>query len=459
MSKFESKILVDCLDSLIDYRGKTPKKSENGIPTLSAKSVKMGEIFYDRAFYISPETYNKFMVRGIPKKGDVLLTTEAPLGCVARLDRDDVGLAQRLITLRGKNNILDNGYLMYYLMSPIGQYELKNRATGTTVQGIKRSEFEKVLIKLPPLPEQKAIAHILGTLDDKIELNRKMNQTLEAMAQALFKSWFVDFDPVLDNALAAGNPIPDELEAMAEKRRSLIAKENVIASGAKQSRRLIDTNPELAALFPSSFAFNEVLGKWIPEGWEVKKLESISPCNKNSWTNRNSPKQVDYVDLSNTKNGDILETTIYSYEEAPSRAKRILKIGDTIFGTVRPGNRSFAYIGKDGLTGSTGFAVLSPSKIEYRAFTYLYATQEEMIELFAHLADGAAYPSINSSVIAESHIVYSGDVLLSRFENLAGSNISKMMSNKIESETLTQLRERLLPELISGRVRVINIKY
>jgi type I restriction enzyme S subunit len=220
------------------------------------------------------------------------------------------------------------------------------------------------------------------------------------------------------------------------------------------SKKLLHTNPSLAAQFPPSFVFNEVLDKWIPEGWGVKKLESISPCNKNSWTNKNKPQQVEYVDLSNTKNGDILETTIYSYEEAPSRAKRILNIGDTIFGTVRPGNRSFAYVGKEGLTGSTGFAVLSPLKKEYRSFTYLFTTQEEMIDLFAHLADGAAYPAINSSVIAESLIVYSGDELLSKFEKLAGSNILKMNSNKRELETLTQLRDRLLPELISGRVRV-----
>lgn len=375
----------------------------------------------------------------------------------------DGGCSNDVLVFRG-NNRVDSRFLYYVLAdNNFIDYTVKT-SKGTKMPRGDKDAILKYSLNLPPLSEQKAIAHILGTLDDKIELNRQMNQTLEAMAQALFKSWFVDFDPVLDNALVSGNKIPEELQARAEKRRNVIAPDRRGGSdeGARQSqqktaKRLIDSNPELAALFPSSFVFNETLGKWIPEGWEVKKLESISPCNKNSWTNRNSPKQVNYVDLSNTKNGDILETTIYSYEEAPSRAKRILKIGDTIFGTVRPGNRSFAYIGKDGLTGSTGFAVLSPSKIEYRAFTYLYTTQEEMIELFAHLADGAAYPSINSSVIAESHIVYSGDVLLSRFENLAGSNISKMMSNKIESETLTQLRDRLLPELISGRVRIQNI--
>ena len=100
-----------------------------------------------------------------------------------------------------------------------------------------------------------------------------MNQTLEAMAQALFKSWFVDFDPVIDNALAAGNEIPEALQAKAEKRK----KRSSLKGGVPEGRggRLLDTNPQLATLFPSSFVYSEALGKWIPEGWEVK----IRECN------------------------------------------------------------------------------------------------------------------------------------------------------------------------------------
>jgi type I restriction enzyme S subunit len=94
--------MENALDEIIDYRGKTPAKSQTGIVTLSAKSVKDGYIDYSKAYFISELTYKKFMVRGFPQKGDILLTTEAPLGLVAKLDRDKVGLAQRLLTLRGK---------------------------------------------------------------------------------------------------------------------------------------------------------------------------------------------------------------------------------------------------------------------------------------------------------------------------------------------------------------------
>ena len=187
--------LVSCLEKIIDYRGKTPKKSNSGILTLSAKSVKMGKIDYNQAYYISKETYDKFMVRGFPQKGDILMTTEAPLGCIAKLDRDDVSVAQRLLTLRGSNGVLDNDYLMYYLMSRLGQYELHARASGSTVQGIKRSEFEYVKIILPSShEEQKAIAAVLSVFDDKVELLREQNKTLESIAQTIFKQWFVDFN-------------------------------------------------------------------------------------------------------------------------------------------------------------------------------------------------------------------------------------------------------------------------
>lgn len=147
--RYKTYTMEDALEVIIDYRGKTPKKSEKGIPTLSAKSVKNNHIDYDSCYYISSDEYKRFMVRGLPQIGDVLLTTEAPLGMVAQLDRNDVGIAQRLLTLRGKQGILDNEYLLYYLQSPIGQALLRARETGTTVTGIKQSEFRKIQIDIP----------------------------------------------------------------------------------------------------------------------------------------------------------------------------------------------------------------------------------------------------------------------------------------------------------------------
>ena len=178
--KYDVITMEDALDALIDYRGKTPKKSDKGIITLSAKSVKNNHIDYSQCYFISEEEYKRFMVRGFPQKGDILLTTEAPLSMVARLDRDDVAIAQRLLTLRGKKDVLDNDYLLYYLQSPIGQASLKARETGTTVTGIKQAEFRKIELILPTYEVQRKVSSILRSIDDKIELNNVINDNLVA---------------------------------------------------------------------------------------------------------------------------------------------------------------------------------------------------------------------------------------------------------------------------------------
>ena len=178
--KFKTYTMEDALEAIIDYRGKTPKKSDSGIPTLSAKSVKNNYIDYTLCYYISTDEYKRFMVRGFPKIGDVLLTTEAPMGMVARLDRDNVGIAQRLLTLRGKKDVLDIEYLLYFLQSPIGQSLLKARESGTTVTGIKQAEFRKIQINIPEISAQKKIGGILRSLDQKIEINNKINENLAA---------------------------------------------------------------------------------------------------------------------------------------------------------------------------------------------------------------------------------------------------------------------------------------
>lgn len=188
--KYKTYTMEDALETIIDYRGKTPKKSDSGIPTLSAKSVKNNNIDYSLCYYISSDEYKRFMVRGFPKVGDVLLTTEAPMGMVARLDRDDVGIAQRLLTLRGKEGVLDNEYLLYFLQSSIGQTLLKARETGTTVTGIKQAEFRKIQIDIPQISIQKKIGGFLRVLDKKIEINNKINENLLEQAQAIFAHAF-----------------------------------------------------------------------------------------------------------------------------------------------------------------------------------------------------------------------------------------------------------------------------
>jgi type I restriction enzyme S subunit len=293
-----------------------------------------------------------------------------------------------------------------------------------------------------------------------------MNATLEGMAQALFKSWFVDFDPVIDNALAAGNPIPDELAPRAEIRRKILGERSsscvtssMDGAGAPSLPDTIQQGPpdhpslpDPKSLFPAAFQFTEELG-WIPEGWEVGCISDLAELNPESWTAKKHPDSVNYVDLANTKDGRINETSAYEFWEAPSRARRVLKQHDTIIGTVRPGNRSFAYIHEDGLTGSTGFAVLRANKVASRSFIYLGLTRDEVIEVFAHLADGAAYPAIRPDVVANTRITIPSSAVLQLFEDQAAPLIAKVGAHQKEAEALSRLRDTLLPKLISGDLR------
>jgi type I restriction enzyme S subunit len=183
--------LGDALELIIDHRGKTPKKlggdfTETGVPVVSAIHIKDGVIQWsERERYVSPQMFAKWMPQRL-KKGDVLLTSEAPLGQTALVPSDDdLVLSQRLFALRGKKGVLDSSYLRYFLASEVGQRRLHDRATGTTVVGIRQSELVRVLIPLPSLDEQRIIAGVLGALDDLIEIDRKLIADLDGMSKQL----------------------------------------------------------------------------------------------------------------------------------------------------------------------------------------------------------------------------------------------------------------------------------
>ena len=313
-------------------------------------------------------------------------------------------------------------FLRYVLVSPEMQDRLLSWAgSGGTRNALTKGMIESLEILAPEDPgEQRAIAHILGTLDDKTELNRRMNETLEAMARALFKSWFVDFDPVRAKAEGGDPGLPKPL----------------------------------ADLFPDRFEDSE-LGE-IPAGWGVESLSDLVALNPETWTKETRPNLIDYVDLSNTKWGHIEAVTTYLQQDAPSRAQRVLRPGDTIVGTVRPGNGSYALISESGLTGSTGFAALRPLKTEYTEFVYCAATAAENIEALSRLADGGAYPAVRPEVIAATQVIKSGDAVVERYSLVARPLLAKIAANEGESHFLAAIRDALLPKLISGEVRVEN---
>ena len=410
--------LEDCMAAIIDYRGKTPRKTSSGIPLITAKVVKGGRIKTPTEF-IAVEDYDSWMRRGIPRSGDVLITTEAPLGEVAQLSQQRVALAQRLVLLRGKSEVLDNRFLKFLMQSSPVQDQLRARATGTTVLGIKQKELRQIGLALPPIQEQRAIAHILGTLDDKIELNRRMNETLEAMARALFKSWFVDFDPVRA-----------KMEGRWRRGKSL---------------------PGLPAkyydLFPDRLVDSE-LGE-IPEGWEVKALGKCF-----NLTMGQSPPGSTYNDY-----GEGLPffqgRTDFSFRYPGNRKfctapTRVAQAGDTLVSVRAPvGDINMAW---DQCCVGRGVAALR-HKSGSSSFTY-YATWTFQPALQEYEHTGTVFGAINKNQFETLRMVEPDRGVVSAFDSCVRPLDKRILSNEHESHTLVSQRDVLLPRLVSGTVRI-----
>jgi type I restriction enzyme S subunit len=412
--------LEACMATIIDYRGKSPTKTTFGVPLVTAKIIKGGRIERPEEF-IAETDFDVWMRRGMPKAGDIVMTTEAPLGEVAQLDGRKIALAQRVITLRGKPDVLDNTFLKFLLQSHPVQEELRSRGTGTTVVGIRQSELRKVNLTFPPLAEQKAIATVLGTLDDKIELNRQMNATLEAMARALFQSWFVDFDPVrakLDGQQAPG----------------------------------LDTTT--AAVFPSEFEGSE-LGH-IPKGWTVQRLPDAVEVNP-----RRTLKAgvvAPYLDMKN------LPTQGHSAEEVIDRefsSGTKFQNGDTLLARITPclenGKTGYVDFLEDEQVGwgSTEYIVLAPKPPLPPQFGYLLARSDA---LRAHAIQNMTGTSGRQRVPSECFnnflLAVPTPEVARRFDELTAPLMTKIKANAQESRTIATLRDALLPKLLSGEIPI-----
>lgn len=410
-----------------------------GIPSVMPKNISIEGINESDIARITEEDALR-LSKYLMAEGDIVYSRRGDVEKCALVKEHESGWLCGTGCLRvrlNKNSRITPNYLHAYLSSPEIREWISRNAIGATMPNLNTSILRDIPVLVPEERDIKFTSNIWNDLNSKIQLNRETNKTLEAMAQALFKSWFVDFDPVIDNALAAGNKIPEPFQARAAARKTALA-------GLPKAQR---------ALFPSEFEETEALG-WVPKGWGIGLTSDIATTNEISWTKKNAPLDVNYVDLANAKNGRIQETTNYSYDEAPSRAKRCLSIGDTIIGLVRPGNRSFAYISVSGLTGSTGFAVMRPKNINLQAYLYFHLTRDDVIDEFARLADGAAYPAIRPEVVSNLECMMPSAELLHEFQQVAGNLLEKIGFNVEDIKVLESLRDTLLPKLISGELRL-----
>ncbi|WP_235833862.1 restriction endonuclease subunit S [Halopseudomonas bauzanensis] len=437
------------MDAIIDYRGKTPTKTDSGIPLITAKIIKDGAIQPITEF-IAEDSYDTWMRRGLPEAGDVVLTTEAPLGEVAQLDGRKVALAQRVITLRGKKGILDNTYLKYLMQSQYVQHQLDGRGTGTTVKGIKQSELRQIKLKFPSFDQQKGIANILGTLDNKIELNCQINTTLEAMAQALFKSWFVDFDPVIDNALVAGNPIPDEVAARAERRAQ--------ATQQPSSEQPHTLPANIRQQFPDRFVLTEEMG-WVPEGWKVSTIGAEvettgggTPSTKDDsfWKDGTHPFCTP-KDMSRLTSWVLMDTERYLTDAGVKKVSS----GQLPIETVLMSSRApIGYLAISDIPVSVNQGIIA--MLPNPAFGPLYLLNWAKFNMPAIIdrANGSTFLEISKKNFQPIPFIVPHKTILQSFNAEARTIHAKILKLSEQIDSLTILRDALLPKLLSGQLRI-----
>ena len=436
--------------------GKTPKTKviENfghEIPFITPRDMDDQRIISETERYLSK-------VGSVSVKNSIIPANSISVSCIGS-DMGKSAITKYLsVTNQQINSIVvsDEFYykFVYYNLSS-RKAEIRGLAGGSAQPILNKSDFSQIKMFVPPLTEQKAIAYILGSLDDKIELNRQMNGTLEAMAQALFKSWFVDFDPVIDNALAAGNAIPDEFAERAKQRKAIEKKDN----------------SDIQNLFPDEFEFTEEMG-WIPKGWSVQSFgDLLDSTIGGDW---GKPEQDDKHTRESViiRGTDIPKLKLGERSEAPKRwveekklKTRILKPFDIVI-----------EISGGSPTQSTGRSIIITEQIlerlggvaEPASFCRKFSPLNKFLGLYAgiHLQkiydDGKMWEYQNQStgisnfqttsfLEREELVVPSESVLLKFYETLEPI-ISKMSSN--QQIELARLRDTLLPKLMSGELRI-----
>lgn len=187
--EWEEKKLSE-VSSYVDYRGRAPVKTENGHFLVTARNIKKGFIDYECSKeYVAENDYLNVMSKGLPEVGDVLFTTEAPMGNVALVDNQSIALAQRVIKFRSKKMLL-NTYLLHYMLSDVFQQDILNKSIGTTVQGISGKELHQIKLLLPSKPEQQKIADCLSSIDNLITAQSKKVEALKKHKNGLMQQLF-----------------------------------------------------------------------------------------------------------------------------------------------------------------------------------------------------------------------------------------------------------------------------
>ena len=382
----------------------------------------------------------------MPRSGDVVFSYETRLGEAALIPASlRCCLGRRMGLLRPKGDKVDACFLLYAFLGTRFQETLRSRTIhGSTVDRIPLSEMGSFPIELPrKLEEQRAIAHVLGTLDDKIELNRRMNQTLEEMARALFKSWFVDFDPVRAKAALkhhAATPPQGRSDWSVERARAYLDR----------------MDPNIAALFSDRFVDSE-LGP-IPAGWEVKALGHFGEIITGKTPSTRRPEyygeDVPFLRIPDMhRKMYALETELMlSMQGVNSQPQK----------TLPPGSISVSCI------ATLGLVVLNHHRTQTNQQINSIIPYSELVSRYIfwtcrHLSSqietgglgGSVFGNMNKSTFAALRAVYPGSATVSAYDSLISPLHASILANDKQAHILAAQRDALLPKLVSGEVRAL----
>ena len=378
--------------TFIDYRGKTPPKTTFGIPLITAKIIKNGIIQTPQEF-IAEDYYDEWMRRGIPSKGSIIITTEAPLGEVAVITTNDkIAFAQRIIVLEPNYKLLDNYYLYYALQDNTLKSRIQARQSGTTVSGIKAAELKKVIIDLPALEIQKKIATILRALDKKIETNSRIINCLEQQASAYFHQLFI----------ANANP---------SWAKGTISDIGNVVGGSTPSKSK-----------PEYYTENGIA--WItPKDLSVNKSKFIS----------HGADDITELGLRNS-------------------SATIMPAGTVLFSSRAP--IGYIAIADGEVTTNQGFKSVIPKSNVGTAFVYYFL--KNAIPIIDSMASGSTFKEISGSAMRTVPAIIPDDDSLREFSEFCEPLFQQQHILENENRVLATTRETLLPRLMSGELNTFN---
>ncbi|EPY7143909.1 restriction endonuclease subunit S [Klebsiella quasipneumoniae] len=425
---------------------------DSGVPVIRGTNL-AGDIFSESDFvFVSPDKANELQ-RNMAFRGDIVFTQRGTLGQVALIPEDSlyekyiVSQSQMKLTVNPKQ--ADAYFIYTYFRTNEAKALIENNAIVGGVPHINLGILKEFKLRLPPLSEQKRISEVSKSIDNKINLNRQINQTLEQMSQTLFKSWFVDFDPVIDNALDAGNPIPESLQSRAELRQKV--------------RNNADFKPlsaDIRVLFPAEF--EEVELGWVPKGWKistagdelvVKGGSTPSTSNADFWENGTihwtSPK-----DLTGNDSKVLLDTSKKITELGLKKISSGLLPTDTVLMSSRA-PIGYLALAKTPMAINQGYIAIPSSK--NLSPEYIIYWLENIMDDIKGMAGGTTFAEISKSAFKTINLVIPSKNIVNEFTRLAHQHFEKVVSNTRQITVLTTLRDTLLPKLISGELSLEDL--